>query len=304
VTGWGRAAAIAAVGLAIHAGCHRGSARPAAASGPAEARALVEQGRFDDAIAKIGTSDDPETLVVLGRAWAGRARSQPLPTPAPGARPGEVAVKEDDARALGFLERAAAMRPDLADAHLAIAEILAPYALAGATASGAKAFEAGGAAAAGPGPDTSVDRVLRSFSEALQADPAGTTAAQELIDFATRAGRLQEADAGYQELIRRRREDPELLVRYGDFLAGPRADPEAALSAYGQALIWKPDDQAVRAKVAAIHLDAAEAALREREYTTADARLREARRYADATNGSLVARLQTLEGQLREIRGR
>jgi tetratricopeptide (TPR) repeat protein len=290
---------IAAAGLAIHAGCQRGPARPAAGSGPAEARALVEQGRFDEAIARIGTSDDPETLVVLGRAWAGRARSQPLPTPAPGARPGEVAVKEDDVRALGFLERAAAMRPDLAEAHLAIAEILAPYALAGA-----KAPAGGAATAAGPGPDISVDRVLRSFSQALQADPAGTRAAQELIDFATRAGRLQEADAAYQELIRRRREDPELLVRYGDFLAGPRGDPEAALSAYGQALIWKPDDQAVRTKVAVIQLDAAEAALREREYTTAEARLREANRYVDATNAVLDARLKALEGQLREIRGR
>lgn len=302
MTEWRRAAAIAVAGLLIHGGCRRGPARPeAGAGGLAEARALVEQGRFDQAISRLGEVGDPESLAVLGRAWAGRARSAAVPTPLPGAGPGDVPLKDDDLQALGFLERAVAMRPDLAEAHLAIAEVLAPYALVRAT---GRASTAGKGAAPGPGPDTSVDRVLRSFSEAIQADPAGTAAANEMIDFATRVGRLNEADAGYQELIRRRREDPDLLVRYGDFLAGTKRDPQAALSPYAQALIWRPGDEATRAKMAAIHLDAAAEALQAKEYPAAEARLREARRFTGASNPQAEARLRALEGQLREIRGR
>ena len=303
MTAWHRAAAIAAASLVIQGGCRRAPAPPpsAATGGVAEARALVDEGRFDEAISRLGEGGDPESLCLLGRAWAGRARSAPVPTPRPGAGPREVAVKADDRQALGFLERAVAMRPDLAEAHLAIAEILAPYALVRG-----KAHPAGGGA--GPpseaGPDISVDRVLRSFAEALQADPSGMAAAQELIAFATRAGRLKEADAGYQELIRRRREDPDLLVRYGDFLAGTKRDPEGALSPYAQALIWRPGDQPTRSKIAAIHLDAATTALQAKEYTAVEARLREARRFAGASDVRSAARLKALEEQLREIRGR
>jgi hypothetical protein len=226
-----------------------------------------------------------------------------VPTPRPGAGPRDVPLKDDDLQALGFLERAVAMRPDLAEGHIAIAEILAPYALARAV---SKAPPAGREARPplGPGPDTSVDRVLRSFSEAVQADPSGTAAANEMIEFATRVGRVKEADAAYQELIRRRREDPDLLVRYGDFLAGTQKDPEKALSPYGQALIWRPADEATRAKIAAIHLDAATGALQAREYPLAEARLREARRFTSASYPQIEARLRALEGQVREIRGR
>ena len=99
-----------------------------------------------------------------------------------------------------------------------------------------------------PPPDPLVARVLRSYGDALQADLSGTKAAEGLIDFATRAGRPGEADAAFQELVRRRREDPALLVRYGDFLAGPGGKPEAALAQYAQALIWKPDDDCDQAE--------------------------------------------------------
>ncbi len=39
------------------------------------ALALVEQGRFDEAIARAGSGSDPDSLYVLGRAWAGKART-------------------------------------------------------------------------------------------------------------------------------------------------------------------------------------------------------------------------------------
>jgi tetratricopeptide (TPR) repeat protein len=287
-----------ALALLTAAACRRetgGAAGTAGSSGPlGEAAALVEERRYDEAIARLGAGDDAETLYLLGRAWAGKAETAPVPTPLPGQ---PTPLKPEAERALDFLERAVAARPDHAGAHLAIAELLAPYALA-RIASGRRAD------AAAPGPDLSVDRVLGDFGDSLQADPAATAAAEGLVRFATSAGRLKEAEAGYEELVRRRREDPDLLVRYGDFLAGPARNPEAALARYAQALIWRPDDSSTRLKMADIHLAAAAERLARQEYFAAEARLRDARRLSVDPASAQAARLRELEGRIREIRGR
>jgi tetratricopeptide (TPR) repeat protein len=283
----------------LAAGCRRDSAGPGAVDPLAEARALVEERRFDEAIARLPDGPDADALYLLGRAWAGKAETAPLPMPAPGAAaPTGSALKPEEARALAFYERAVAARPEHAAAHLAIAELLAPHALAATPPRG------GGASASRKAADVAVDRVLRSFGEAVQADPAGTVAAEAMIQFATRAGRVAEADGAFQELVRRRREDPDLLVRYGDFLAGPGGNPEGALAQYAQALIWRPDDTATRLKMAEIHLAAASALLAQQEYAAAEARLREARRFVVDPASAPAARLKELEGRLREIRGR
>jgi tetratricopeptide (TPR) repeat protein len=293
----GRLAAGALLLLAA-AGCRRDSAGPGAGDPLAEARALVEERRFDEAIARLPDGADAEALYLLGRAWAGKAETAPVPTPAPGAAaPAGSPLKPEETRALAFYERAVAARPDHAAAHLAIAELLAPHALVAAT-------RGGEATPAARGVDASVDRVLRSFGQAVQADPAGAVAVEAMIRFATRAGRVAEADGGFQELIRRRREDPELLVRYGDFLAGPGGNADGALARYAQALIWRPDDTATRLKMAEIHLTAASALLAQQQYAAAEARLRDARRFAADPASAQAARLRELEGRLREIRGR
>jgi hypothetical protein len=279
-------------------GCRRDA--PAAGGGDplAEPRALVDEGRFDDAIVRLGTSSDPEALYLLGRAWAGKAQTAPVPTPAPGsAVPAGAALKPEEEQALAYLERATAARPDHAGAHLATARLLAPHALVGAGARGSGAPAGGGA-------DTSVDRVLRSFGDAIQADPAGTVAVEEMIRFALAAGRVPAAEAGFQELVRRRREDPEVLVRYGDFLAGPAGNPDGALAEYAQALIWRPDDTATRLKMAQIHLAAASALLVKLQYAAAEARLRDARPFVVDPASPQAARLRELEDRLRDIRGR
>jgi tetratricopeptide (TPR) repeat protein len=302
VTPLGRAAAAGLVALAA-LGCRREAVEPKAGSGSvdptAEARTLVEQRRFDEAIAQLGAGTDADTLYLLGRAWAGKAETAPLPTPAPGtAAVSGAALKPEEARALAFYERAVAARPDHAGAHLAIAELLAPHALAAAGPRG------GGASATGGGGDVSVDRVLRSFGEAIQADPSGTAALEAMIRFATRAGRWTAADGGFQELIQRRREDPDLLVRYGDFLSGPGGNPEAALARYAQALLWRPDDASTRVKMAEIHLATAASLLARQQYAAAEAQLRAASRFATDPASPQAARLRELEGRLREIRGR
>jgi hypothetical protein len=56
--------------------------------------------------------------------------------------------------------------------------------------------------------------------------------------------------------------------------------------------------------MADIHLAAVAALLSERQYATAEARLREARKFVVDPASSQAARLRELEGRLREIRGR
>jgi Tfp pilus assembly protein PilF len=125
-----------------------------------------------------------------------------------------------------------------------------------------------------------------------------------MIRFATRTGRVSDADAGFQELVRRRREDPDVLIRYGDFLAGPGGNADGALAQYGQALIWRPDDTATRLKMAEILLASATTLLTQQQYAAAEARLRDARRFVVDPASAQAARLRELEGRLREIRGR
>lgn len=282
--------------LLLGAACRREGTGSAGSADPLEgARQLVEERRYDEAIELLGSGSDAATLTLLGRAWMGKAEAAPLPTPVPGSgAPAAALLKAEERQALGFLERAVAARPDHAEAHLALAELLGPHALA----------LSHRPANAGNSAEVSVDRVLRAYGAAAQADPAGTGALEGLIRFATLAGRRGEADGAYQELVRRRREDPRLLVRYGDFLAGPGGDPEGALAQYAQALIWKADDTTTRLKMADIHLAAAQALMAKQQYMAAEARLREARRFAVDPASAQVARVTELEGRLREIRGR
>jgi tetratricopeptide (TPR) repeat protein len=289
--------AVIAVALVVVSACRREGGGALDADPLAGARSLVEQGRYDEAIARIGSAPGADAQYLLGRAWAGKAQGAPVPAPAPGATPGGSPLKPEEALALECFERALAERPDHAGAHLAIADLLAPHAVA------AKAAGKAGAGAAGA-PDTGVDRVLRSYGSAAQADPTGTTALEAFIRVATATGGLDEADLAFRELVRRRPEDPGLLVRYGDFLATRKRDAEAAVERYGQALIWRPDDTSTRTKVAEIHLAAASALLSQRQYALAESRLREARRLALDPASAPARHLVELEARLREIRGR
>lgn len=292
-----RAASAVAAVLLAGAACRGGGTGSAGSADPLEgARQLVDERRYDEAIELLGSGSDAATLTLLGRAWMGKAETAPLPTPVPGSGAPAALLKAEERQALGFLERAVAARPDHAEAHLALAELLGPHALA--------LSQRPAASLAGGPAEVSVDRVLQAYGAASLADPAGTAALEGLIRFATQAGRRAEADGAYQELVRRRREDPRLLVRYGDFLAGPGGDPERALAQYAQALIWKADDTTTRLKMADIHLAAAQALLAKQQYMAAEARLREARRFAVDPASPQAARVIELEARLREIRGR
>jgi hypothetical protein len=186
----------------------------------AEVRSLLSERRYDDALARLGDAADPEAAYLAGRAWAGKAETAPAPIGAPGVRPQRRCSSPKSSAALGFYERAVAARPDFGDAHSR--DRRAAGAARGPPAAALPApvprGKAGPPVAAAP--DPLVDRVLSSYGNAMQSDLAGTQAAEALIAFATRVGRTNEADGAFQELVRRRREDQALLVRYGDFLAG------------------------------------------------------------------------------------
>jgi pentatricopeptide repeat protein len=225
----------------------------------------------------------------MGQAWVGKAG---------GARRTESgSLGPEEMQALDLFEQAILQRPDHAGAHLAVAELLAPYALA----SGVPADEGSGTPAASV---VTVDRVLEAYAGAVQADPADTDTVNALIAFAGKAGRTEMAVSAFEELTRRDRENPDLLVRFGDYLAGPAGKPEEALGVYGQALIWRPDDAATHLKIADIHLDAAKARLEEHAYVAVEAQLREARKHIGDPRSPQAGRLRETERALAEASGR
>jgi tetratricopeptide (TPR) repeat protein len=292
--------------------CRKGGSE---AQGPAdslaEVRTLVESGQLDEALARLQSNGEPEALYLQGLAWARKAEKAPIPTPVPGGT-ALPEWKPEEIRAIDFLERATAARPDLAVAHLALAQVLAPHALAHAeretTAAAARRHKGKApeppAPVAAEGPDASPERVVREYQQAAQGDPASKAPVEALIDFATRAGRIADAEAGYLELQKRVRERPEPFIAYGDFLRDKKQDTDGAIAQYRQALIWRPDDDDTRGKIADIYIAQARAHVDAREYATADARLHEAEKYVTDKSSPVGQRLQEQQTFLAQIRGR
>ena len=313
-------------------GCERRASAPppGAEATPAgraieEARTLIDQGQPDAALAKLeGAPADAEALYLQGRAWAKKAESAPLPTPPPlaaplpagAAPPAAPDFKPEELRALELYEKSTAARPTYAPAQIALAELLAPHAIerlererqvAAALAARKRSRRRGSAPAPPPppppeGPDASVDRVVQAYRQAIQADAGSRVAVEGLIAFAVRAGRLEEADSAYQELVRRDKENPEPLIRYGDFLVGTRKNPQGAIALYSQALIWQPDDDGTKGKIADIYLEMAREHLAQDEWASAEARLREAQRYVSDKSSPQGLKMQDLRAELAQIR--
>jgi hypothetical protein len=260
-------AVLVAVGLSLAVACVREGSRGGPGGPLGEAQALIEQGDYDGALARLGGGTDAESLYLLGRAWAGKAAGAPKP-PGGGLSP-------EEQQALNFLERAVVARPDHAGAHLAIGELLAPHVPSPAE----PGVPAAPDAPATGGPPVTADRVLEAYGAAIQADPADPASVEALIRFAIRMERPMEAEAGFREAVKRDRENPDILVRFGDFLTGPGGKPEDALGVYAQALMWRPDDSETRMKIAAVHIEAARGHVERREFLAAEARLREGRKH-------------------------
>ena len=300
------------IGLALGLLACRRQPAPAAAQASLadEARSLIAQGDADAALARLqgGNQADGETLYLEALAWARKAENAPLPDP--GAHPPSD-MKPEEEKALALLEKAVQARPDLAAAHVALADLLGPHALrrdaqekafaASRSHGGPRRKEEGLPAAP---PDSSVDRVLQAYRRAAQADPTSKSVVEAWIDFARKAGRPDEADAAFQQLLLRDKENAAPYLRYGDFLLADRKDEMGAVNAYSRALIWQSNLEEARIKIADIYLSEAASHFGRKEYASAQARLTDARKYVGAPDSPQAMRLRQLQSDLAQIRGR
>jgi hypothetical protein len=279
-----------------------------------DGKALLESGQLDAALAELlKAPDDPDSLYYQGRVWAKKAESAPLPTPPPApaslprgaAAPAAPELKGEEIQAAQLYEKAIAARPDNAAPHLALAELLAPHAAHQHDLAEDAASHKRPPVPVTPLPvDASVERVIRAYQAAMQADPASTAPVDGIIQFGRRVGRLDAAEAGFKEMVRRKkeRETAEPLVRYGDFLAQDKKDPLAAIEQYRQALIWVPDDDATRGKVADIYLKLAVDAFAKQQYAVTQADLGDASRYVTDRTSARGQLLEEYRGRLKSIR--
>ena len=259
------------------AGCRLGAGlrprRARAAAGPlAEARALVAEGRFDDVLARVGRAPTRSPLYLLGRAWAGKAQSAPVPTPAPGPAPsGRAPQAGGGARAGGSYERAVAARPDLADAQLAIARC--------SPRTRSRCRGARGAAAPRRGPRPSRRARAPQLRRRDPGRPRRHGAAEAMIALRDARRAAGEADAAFQELVRRRREDP-APARALRGLPGRRrpAKPEAALAPVRAGAHLEAGRHRHPAEDGGHPPGRGRPHLRDLQYVAAEARLRDARR--------------------------
>ena len=266
-----------------------------------------------------GGDTEAERLFQEGESWARKAETAPLPTPDPAAGGVAPEFKPEELRALESFEKALAANPAHGPSHLALADLLAPHALAreererqaraAREAAARQRPRRGRAPTPTPVPvatpvslvDASVDRVLGAYRAALQADPSRAPV-DRLIAFATRAGRLEAADDAHQELLKRVKESAEPHVLYGDFLVTHVHDVERAIEQYRQALIWKPDDAATRGKLMDIHLARGIEYYGKQEFARAAVELKEAQKYLTDRDSERGRRLQTYLERMREIR--
>jgi tetratricopeptide (TPR) repeat protein len=280
-----------------------------------QARALLRSGDADAALAKLrDAGSGPDALCLQGVAWAKKAEVAPLPTPPPapspgrrGAPPAAPEFKAEELQALELFERALAAAPGHACSSLGLADLLAPHALRryGQERVAAARRGARRPAAEPPtegAPDYRPERVIQAYRAASLGQPASSDSVEKLIDFSLRVGRVDEADQGLQELLRRDREKPEPFVRYGDFLLNVKKDPMAAIEQYRQALIWRPDDDATRARIADIYIAQGIEHYAKNQYAVAEARFLDAQKYVSDPRSPQGLKIQDYMGKLRAIR--
>jgi len=289
---------------------------PPASSPVAQGRQLLESGQIDAALAKLQEApNDPDSLYLQGLVWIKKAETAPLPTPPPSSgprapQPRAPEFKNEELQALDCFEKAVAAQPAHARAQTAIGDLLAPHAirrqaLDQAASAGRAGKRTRGTEAAAPAQaqgDYGPERVVEAYRRALQADTSSTEPVEKLIQFATQMGRVDDTDQGLQELLKRDRERPEPLIRYGDFLAQQRKEPERGIEQYRQALIWRPDDQATKSKIAEIYIAQGIGFYAKSQYAVAQARFEEARKYTSDPRSPEALKIQDYMNKLNAIR--
>ena len=271
--------------------------------------------------AAAGTQQPANPAYDQGMEWVRKAETAPLPTPPPllsplpkGALPPPAPeFKPEEIQAVSFFEKAVAERPNDPRPHLALAELLGPHAVHRQEQLEQAAWKkkpARGKPAPPPptpdpgGVDYSVERIVREYRAAIEDDPTSRAPVEALVSFAVHVKELDAAEGALQELVKRVKESPEPFLRYGDFLLNVKKDQEGAIEQYRQALIWRPDDEATRAKVAGIYLDMGAVAYAQKQYAIAQSRFNEAAKYVTDKSSPQGLKLQDYQARLREIRNR
>jgi tetratricopeptide (TPR) repeat protein len=259
-----------------------------------------------------------------GISWAQKAAIAPLPTPPPalsplpkGAQPPAAPeFKPEEIQAVSAFERAITAAPDDPRPHLALAQLLASHALRRRELEEQVSWKKkttrptrGKPTPPPPTPDPggvdfSVERIVREYQAAIEDDPSNRAPVESLINFAVEAKQLDAAEGALQELVKRVKESPEPFLRYGDFMLTVKKDPDGAIEQYRQALIWKSDDEATRAKVAGIYIDMGSEAYAKRQYAIAQSNFTEAAKYITDKGSPEGRKVQDYLGRLHEIRGR
>jgi hypothetical protein len=239
--------------------------------------------------------------------------SSPLPRGAGSPPPPEF--KPEELQAISFYEKSAAARTDYAPPHLGLAELLAPHSLRRVVVEKPEpdSGRRRGRKAQPPPPppqsdtggvDVSVDRVIREYQFAMQADPTSATLPEGLIGYGIQAGRTDAAETGHLELLKRVREKPEPFIRYGDFLLNHKQDQEGAIEQYRQALIWKSDDDATRSKIAEIYLTRGIQRFTHQQFALAEQEFTQAGKWITDRTSPQAEKLKEYQDKLREIRVR
>lgn len=258
------------------------------------------------------SAEDP--LVRKARAALRQADAEPLPTPLPPPspapkdwKPGPAPVfKPSEIEAVRLLEQAVGKDPKQAAAHELLGHILEPQAIREhdrlAAVRGTK--KPPSPAPPDQGIDASPARVARAYRAAVEASATATETVEALIRFGTRVEDLDSVDWAFRELIHRSRENATAvpLARYGDFLRDTKKDAGAALEQYRNALVWAPDDPAIRAKAADIDLALARDLLARQQYSAAEARVQEAAKYVSDPASPQGQAVEELRRRLGEIR--
>jgi tetratricopeptide (TPR) repeat protein len=290
----------------------------------ADVGALIAAGRADEALAQLqaapATADTPYWQ---GVAWAKKAEAAPLPTPPPPPSPAVRGTpaplapefKPEELTAVDFFEKALQQRADHPRASLDLARLLTPHTARRydfeQAAKGKRPAPPKKGARPQPvetpgdvreGPDFSVTRVAQLYQAALQGAPNKIEPVEAYVKFCMRVGLLDEADAALRELVKRDREKPEPLIRYGDFLGEVRKDPQAALEQYRQALIWSPDNSATKARIADIYITMGIENYSKLQYAAAESRFNEAAKYVTDSRSPQGLKIQDYMGKLGAIR--
>ena len=273
-----------------------GSAAAPQGSGPlAQAEALLDQARLDEALAALaGVPTTADAVLLQGRIWAKKAELAPPPEPPEeGGPPPEYKLEE--LNALAFYDTVAQANPDHGEAHLYTARLLAPHARAREAQRRPKPIPEGVR-------DFSLDAVLREYrlaSENIQTSDA----LEERIAFAIEMKRFDDAEAGYRIWISREDQSAEPLRLLGDLFAEHMDDENSAMDQWKMALVWDSEDGATMDKIATIHLDRGVAHMAAEKWMLAEGDFEEAGKYVDPKS-VLGRRLSEQEGRLARIRAR